>query len=116
MVRRIVRSRGFIPIVLILGALLYWKLHPGSPKVISVGYVGDRGVILWNTLAEVRESVGEVHYGDRVEVLRVEGTAVRVRTPSGTVGWMRDSRQLMDSDLWGKIATLLERTRTLPIQ
>jgi hypothetical protein len=116
MVWRIVRSRGFIPIVLILGALLYWKLHPGSPKVISVGYVGDRDVILWNTLAQVRESVGEVHYGDRVEVVRVEGPAMQVRTPSGTIGWVRDSRQIMDSELWGKSASLLERARTLPVQ
>ena len=74
MIWRIVRSRGFIPIVLILAALVYWKIHTGPPKVISVGYVGDRDVILWNTLAQVRETVGEVHYGDRVEVLRVEGT------------------------------------------
>jgi len=116
MIWRIVRSRGFIPIVLILAALLYWKLHPGTPKVISVVYVGDRDVILWNTLAQVRESVGEVHYGDRVEVVRVEGTAAQVRTPSGTIGWMRDSRQIMDSELWGKSASLLERARTLPVQ
>jgi len=116
MIWRIVRGRGFIPVVLILAALLYWKLHPGPPKVISVGYVGDRDVILWNTLAQVRESVGEVHYGDRVEVVRVEGSAMQVRTPSGTIGWMRDSRQIMDSDLWGKSASLLERARTLPVQ
>jgi hypothetical protein len=116
MIWRILRRSGFIPIILILAALLYWKLHPGSPKVISVGYVADRTVILWNTLAQVRESVGEVHYGDRVEVVRVEGTAVQVRTPSGTIGWMRDSRQMMDSDLWGKSASLLERARTLPVQ
>lgn len=116
MIWRIVRRRGFIPIVLILGALLYWKLHPGSTKVISVGYVGDRDVILWNTLAQVREPVANVHYGDRVEVVRVEGTAAQVRTTSGTIGWMRDSRQIMDSDLWGKSASLIERARTLPVQ
>ena len=81
MIWRIVRSRGFIPIVLILAALVYWKMSPGSPKVISVGYVADRDVILWNTLAQVREEVAEVHYGDRVEVMRVEGAAVQVRTP-----------------------------------
>ncbi len=78
MIRRIVRGRGFIPIVLILAALLYWKVHPGSPKVISVGYVGDQVAILWNTLAQVREPVGEVHYGDRLEVIRVEGPAMQV--------------------------------------
>ena len=116
MIRRIVRGRGFIPIVLILAALLYWKVHPGSPKVISVGYVGDQVAILWDTLAQVREPVGEVHYGDRLEVIRVEGPAMQVRTPSGTIGWMQDSRQIMDTDLWGKSATLLERARTLPVQ
>src|SRR5690349_18208164 len=116
MIWRIVRSRGFIPIVLIFGALLYWKLHPKVPPVLSIGYVADRDVTLWNSLAQVRESVGELHYGDRVEVVRVEGTAMQVRTTSGTVGWMRDSRQIMDSDLWGKSATLLDRTRTLPVQ
>jgi hypothetical protein len=116
MIWRIVRSRGFIPVVLILGALLYWKLHSGPPKAISVGYVGDREVILWNTLAQVREEAGEVHYGDRVEVLRVEGPSSQVRTSTGTIGWMRDSRQLMDSELWGKSAALLERAQTLPVQ
>jgi hypothetical protein len=116
MIWRIVRSRGFIPVVLILAALLYWKLHPGTPKVISVGYVGDRDVILWDSLAQVRESVGQVHYGDRLEVVRVEGTAVQVRTTSGAIGWIRDSRQMMDSDLWGKSASLFERARALPVQ
>ena len=116
MIWRIVRSRGFIPVVLVFGALLYWKFHAASPKVISVGYVGDRDAILWNTLAQVREAVGQVHYGDRVEVMRAEGTAVQVRTSAGTIGWMRDSRQLMDSDLWGKSAALFEKARTLPVQ
>ena len=116
MIWRIVRSRGFIPIILVLGALLYWKIHSGPPKAISVGYVSDRVVILWNTLAEVRESVGEVHYGERVELLRVEGAASQVMTSSGTVGWIRDSRQIMDSELWGKGASLLDRARTLPVQ
>jgi len=116
MIWRIVRGRGFIPIVLIFGALLYWKLHPKVPPVISIGYVADRDVTLWNTLAQVHQSVGELHYGDRVEVVRVDGTAMQVRTSSGAVGWMRDSRQIMDSDLWGKSATLLDRSRTLPVQ
>jgi hypothetical protein len=64
----------------------------------------------------VREAVGELHYGDRVEIVRIEGAASQVRTPSGVIGWMRDSRQIMDSELWGKSAALLDRARTLPIQ
>jgi len=113
---RTLRSRGFIPVLLIIGGLFYWKLHSGPPKAIGVGYVSDRDVILWNTLAQVREPTGEVRYGDRVEVLRVEGASAQVRTSSGAIGWMRDSRQMMDSDLWGKSAELLEKTRQLPVQ
>jgi len=116
MIWRTLRSRGFIPVVLILAGLFYWKIHNGPPKAISVGYVSDRDVILWNTLAQVREPSGEVHYGDRVEVLRIEGPSAQLRTSSGTVGWMRDSRQLMDSELWGQSAALLERARQLPVQ
>ena len=116
MIWRIVRSRAFIPLVLIFAALLYWKIHSAPPKAISVGYVADRNLALWNTLAEVHQPVAEVHYGDRVEVLRMEGAGAQVRTASGMVGWVPDSRQIMDSELWGKSASLLERARTLPVQ
>lgn len=116
MISRIVRSWVFVPALLILAALIYWRVHQSSPKALSIGFVGERDVILWNTLAQVRESVGEVHYGDRVEVLRTEGPAVQVRTASGALGWIRDSRQVMDSDLWDKSAALLDRARTLPVQ
>lgn len=116
MISRILRSWLFVPALLIFAALIYWRVHQSPPKAISVGYIGERDVILWNTLAQVRESVGEVHYGDRVEVVRIEGAATQVRTASGTLGWIRDSRQIMDSDLWDKSATLLDRARTLPVQ
>ena len=106
MIWRIARRLGFIPIVSDPWRAAVLETSSGPPKAISVGYVADRDVMLWNTLAQVRESVGEVHYGDRVEVLRVEGPALQVRTSAGTIGWMRDSRQLMDSDLWGKSAAL----------
>ncbi|HEV2522636.1 MAG TPA: hypothetical protein VGT24_09675 [Candidatus Acidoferrales bacterium] len=116
MIWRIVRSRAFIPLVLVFAALLYWRIHSAPPKGISVGYVGDRNVVLWNTLAEVRQPVAEAHYGDRLEVLRTEGTGAQVRTASGTVGWLPDSRQIMDSQLWTKSASLLDHARTLPVQ
>lgn len=116
MIWRLLRSHGLIPAILIIAALFYWKLHSGPPKAISVGYVSDRDVILWNTLAQVREPVGEVRYGDRVEILRLEGTSSQIRTSAGTIGWMRDSRQIMDSELWDKSATLLERARQMPVQ
>jgi len=91
-------------------------LHSHASKIISVGYVADRSVMLWNTLAQVRQPVGELHYGDRVEVLREEGTSAQVRATSGTIGWLLDSRQMMDSELWGEAASLLAHANALPVQ
>jgi hypothetical protein len=113
---QIVRRRGVIPLVLILAALAYWKLHPSAPKIIEVGYVGDRAVTLWNTLAQVRQPIAELHYGDRIEVVREEGTSAQVRTASGALGWLLDSRQMMDADLWAQSNGLLALARTKPVQ
>jgi hypothetical protein len=113
---QIVRRRGVIPLVLILAALAYWKLRPSVPKTVEVGYVGDRAVTIWNTLAQVRQPVAELHYGERVEVVREEGAAAQVRTASGTLGWLLDTHQIMDSDLWAQSAALLAQTRAMPVQ
>ena len=113
---RIVRTRGIIPVILILAALAYWKLHPRVPKALEVGYIGDRTVTLWNTLAQVRQPIADLHYGDRVEVLREEGTSAQVRTAGGPLGWVLDTRQIMDSELWARSASLLTRAQSLPVQ
>ncbi len=76
----------------------------------------DRNVTLWNTLAQVKQPVAELQYGDRVDVVREEGTSAQIHTATGAVGWLIDSRQLMDADLWQQSATLLARSRTLPVQ
>jgi hypothetical protein len=111
-----IRGRGIFPLLLILAALAYWWLHPSPPKVLATGYIADRSVFLWNTPAQVRQQVAELHYGDRVEILRQEGATAQVRTPTGVLAWLLDSRQIMDSALWQHAADLLARARTLPVQ
>jgi hypothetical protein len=113
---RLLRVRGIIPVILILTALGYWWLRPRPPKILAIGYIADRDVALWNTLAQVRQPVAELHYGDRVEVMRQEGTAAQVRAATGALGWLLDTRQLMDSTLWEQSATLLARARAMPVQ
>jgi hypothetical protein len=116
MFRRILRMRGIIPVILLLAALLYWRMHSSPVKVMAIGYVSDRDVPMWNTLALVRERVGDLHYGERVEIVRQEGSAAQVRTASGALGWLLDSRDLMDSALWEQSEGLLARARTMPVQ
>src|ERR1700704_334778 len=116
MLGRILRVRGIIPVILILAAFGYWRLHPGPPKIISIGYVADRDVPLWNTLAQVRKRVGDLHYGERVEIVRQEGTAAQIRTRLGVLGWVLDTRQLMDPPLWEQSNALLARARAMPVQ
>ena len=116
MLQRILRMRGIIPGILILAAIGYWRLHTGPPKALGIGYVSDRDVPMWNTLAQVRGRVGDLHYGERLEILRQEGTAAQVRTSSGALGWLLDSRDLMDSSLWEQSTALVSRARTMPVQ
>jgi hypothetical protein len=108
--------RGTIPAILILLALGYWWLRPHPPRIIAVGYITDRNVALWNTLAQVRQPIEELHYGDRVEVVRQEGMAAQVRTVSGALGWLLDMRQMMDPAVWERSVALLARARTMPVQ
>ena len=116
MLGRILRVRGIIPVILILAAFGYWRLHPGPPKFIAIGYVADRDVPLWNTLAQVRERVGDLHYGERVEIVRQEGTSAQIRTRLGALGWLLDTRQLMDPPLWEQSNALLARARAMPVR
>jgi hypothetical protein len=116
MFARLLRYRGFVPVIFILAGLAYWWLHPRAPKAVSTGYVGERDVTMWNTVAQVREMVTVLHYGDRVEVLRQEGAAAQVRTANGVIGWIMDARMLMDPALSDQSAKLLARARTMPVQ
>jgi hypothetical protein len=116
MFRRLLHMRGIIPAVMILAALIYWRMHSGAPKALAVGYVADREVPMWNTLAQVRERIGDLYYGERVDIVRQEGTAAQIRTSAGALGWILDTRELMDSSLWEQSEGLLTRARTLPVQ
>jgi len=72
-------------------------------------------VTRWSGIAQVREQMGVLTYGERVEVLARRNDNVKVRTPSGAVGWM-DGRYLMAPDLWQRSAKLLEQTKTMGVQ
>ena len=78
-------------------------------------FVGDRNVTLWNSLAQVRQPVTVVHYGERVEIMERQSEQAHVRTASGSLGWT-DQRYLMDSALWHRVRDLTEKARSQPVQ
>ena len=100
--------------LLCLVALLAWFFRPKHESVGS-GYVSERSVTLFSSMAQVREQVGVLYYGERVDVLAHRNDYAKVRTASGTEGWI-DGRYLMDPALWQRSETLLERSKGMPVQ
>jgi hypothetical protein len=100
--------------LLCLVALLAWYFRP-KHESLGEAYVSERSVTLWSSVAQVREQLGVLLYGDHVDVLARRNENVKVRTASGQVGWV-EGRYLMEPDLWQRSAKLLQQAQTIPIQ
>jgi hypothetical protein len=99
--------------LLCLVALLAWYFRP-KHEAFDEMFVSERSVTLWSSVAQVREAVGILHYGDRVDVLARRNDSFKVRT-AGVTGWV-DARYLMEPALWQRSVKLLEQTRAMPVQ
>ena len=95
-------------------ALLAWFFRP-KHETLGEAYVGERSVTLWSSVAQVREQLGVLLYGDRVEVLARRNENVRVRTAGGVTGWV-DGRYLMEPELWQRSEKLLKQAEAMPVQ
>ncbi|MDQ1409220.1 MAG: hypothetical protein QOJ41_955 [Acidobacteriaceae bacterium] len=91
-----------------------WIFRP-KREALGEGYVGERSVTLWSGVAQVREPLDALHYGDRVEIVARHNDSVKVRTTSGEIGWI-DARSLMETALWQRSAKLLGEAQELPVQ
>jgi SH3 domain-containing protein len=100
--------------LLCLVALLAWILRP-KHELLGAAYVSERSITLWSSIAQVREQVGVLPYGERVDVLARRNDNVKVRTVSGAVGWV-DGRYLMEPDLWERSAKLLVQAKSMTVQ
>ena len=100
--------------LLALVALAAWMLRPKRENQ-GEAFVSERVAPLLSGIAQVREQVGMLHYGERVDVLAKRNDYAKVRTNAGAVGWV-DSRQLMEPALWQRSIKLLDQTRGMPVQ
>src|ERR1700676_518080 len=102
-----------VPLLCLVG-LTAWFFRP-KHEYLGEAYVSERSTTLWSSVAQVREPVNTLHYGDRVDVIARRNDNAKVRTAAGEVGWI-DGRQLLDPPLWQRSTKLLTQAQTIPVQ
>jgi hypothetical protein len=100
--------------LLCLVALLAWLFRP-KHEFLGDAYVSERSVTLWSSVAQVREPTDTLHYGDRVDVMARRNDSVKVRAPTGRVGWV-DAKLLLEPALWQRSVKLLDTAKVMPVQ
>lgn len=95
-------------------ALLAWLLRPRH-DYLGDGYISERSVTLYSSVAQVREPIDTLHYGDRVDVIARRNDNVKIRTVAGEVGWI-DGRLLLEPALWQRSVKLLAAAKDMPVQ
>jgi len=100
--------------LLCLVAAAAWIFRP-KRETQSEAFVSEQVAPVLSGIAQVRQQVGELHYGERVEVLSKRNEYTKVRTPGGDIGWV-EAHHLMEPELWQRSIKLLERVRSMPVQ
>jgi hypothetical protein len=91
-----------------------WFFRP-KHETLGEAYVGERTATLWSSVAQVREPLDTLHYGDRVDVVARRNDSTKVRTAAGELGWV-EGRYLMDTALWQRSTKLLKQVVPMPVQ
>lgn len=100
--------------LLCLVAITAWMFRPRRESQ-GEAFVSEKVAPMLSSIAQVRQQVGMLHYGERVEVISKRNEYVKVRTTAGAVGWV-DGHQLMDTALWHRSIKLLEQVKDMSVQ
>lgn len=102
-----------VPLLCLVGVTA-WMFRP-KRESLGDAFVSEKVAPVLSGIAQVRQQVGVLHYGERVEVLSKRNEYMKVRTPAGAVGWV-EAHQLMEPALWQRSIKLLEQVRNMPVQ
>jgi len=100
--------------LLCLVAVTAWFFRP-KHEYLGEAYVSERSTTLWSSVAQVREPIDMLHYGDRVDIMARRNDSVKVRTVGGAIGWV-DARLLLEPALWQRSVKLLAAAKAMPVQ
>jgi hypothetical protein len=104
---------GFAVFLVICVALFVHLRTPSKP--IELAYSGNRHTTLWSTSAQVRQAIGTLNFGERLEVLQRFQDQVKVKSSSGEVGWIQE-RDLMTADVWETVKDLGTSAAAMPVE
>jgi SH3 domain-containing protein len=102
-----------VPLLCLVGVTA-WMFRPKRESQ-GEAFVSEKVAPVLSGIAQVRQQVGVLHYGERVEVLSKRNEYMKVRTPTGAVGWV-GAHQLMEPALWQRSIKLLEQVRNMSVQ
>lgn len=102
-----------VPLLCLVGVTA-WMFRP-KRESLGDAFVSEKVAPVLSGIAQVRQQVGVLRYGERVEVLSKRNEYMKVRTPAGAVGWV-EAHQLMEPALWQRSIKLLEQARNMPVQ
>jgi len=100
--------------LLSLVVLVAWLVRPRHES-LGEAFVSEKVAPMLSGIAQVREQVGMLHYGEGVEVIGKRNEYLKVRAGSGAVGWV-ENHNLMDPALWQRSIKLLEQVHGMPVQ
>src|SRR5260370_17374626 len=101
-----------VPLLCVV-ALTAWFFRP-KHEYLGEAYVSERSTTLWSSVAQVREPIDTLHYGDRVDVMSRHNDNVKVRTAGGEVGWV-DARLLLEPPPCHRTVNLPNPPKPLPV-
>jgi len=84
-------------------------------KFQEIAYVSAPQVVLRDRVAAVFNKAGTVKNGDRVQILERDRRFARVRTASGTEGWM-EQRYLASQQIYDQFQKLVQSEQSDPVQ
>src|SRR5260370_18122875 len=102
-----------VPLLCVV-AVLAWFFRP-KHEYLGEAYVSERSTTLWSSVAQVREPIDVLHYGDRVDVIARRNDTVKVRTVSAAIGWV-DARLLLDPPLCQRSINIPNAAKAIPLQ
>jgi len=101
-------------LVLVIGLGLYLHLRHSAPP-LEIAYAGNKQLTVWSTSAQVREPIGTLNFGDRLDVLQRFQEQVKIRTAKGLVGWVPE-HDLLSADSWQMLKDLETRSASMTVE